>query len=65
MALLLSASSAVADDIPWKMEGYTEPVPASAVESATWSDLAHWEWYTAFSEPMRFLSKFATVFYLR
>ena len=59
-ALLLSVSSAIADDIPWKMEGYAEPAAASAADSEVCQNFFHSVWSVAESNWTKLKAAFAT-----
>ena len=65
MALLLSASSAMAADIPWKMEGYSEPAAASTADSEVRQNFFHSVWSIAESNWIKLKAEFATFLIIR
>ncbi len=65
VALLISAAPAAADDIPWTMTGYAEPVAASTADSAVFQDLFHSVWSFAESNWITLKEAFATILYMR
>lgn len=65
VALLISAAPAAADDIPWTMTGYAEPVAVSTADSAVFDNFFHSVWSIAESAWAKLVEEFATVLYVR
>lgn len=64
-AAMMAAPAAIADDIPWTMTNYSEPVAVSAADSAELPTFTHAVWSLAESSWTKLLKAFATIILMK
>lgn len=64
-AMLAAVPASRADDIPWTMTNYSEPVAVSAADSAELPTFTHAVWSLAESSWTKLLKAFATIILMK